>query len=364
MADVDASLPLAAEFPPVDRRRLADARRRHRPACARPPTTGSRSNRCTPRPTRSRQPVYPASSRSSAGERRAAPARAGTFVSSSTSGGGSGAAVAELERGATSVWLRWSADDPVDPASLAGVLDDVLFDVAPVVLDAGHRWVEAARALRPLWERRGVDPASLAGSLGADPFGDWAVDRDDDRLAADLTALVAEAGPLVAEHPNLRVATIDATRFHDAGASDAEELGVALAVVVATLAHAHGGRTRRRGGVGPTGAASRRDRRPVRVDRQVPRRPARAGPCRRGCRTTRRPAPGTAARRHVTGDDDPLRRRREHRAVDDRLLRRRGRRRRRHHGAPARHVRGGAAQRACADDSPATPRRCSPWSRT
>ena len=81
------------------------------------------------------------------------------------------------------------------------MLDDVLFDVAPVVLDGGHRWVEAARAMRSLWERAAVDPASLAGSLGADPFGDWAVDRDDDRLAADLTALVAEAWPLVAELP-------------------------------------------------------------------------------------------------------------------------------------------------------------------
>ena len=33
----------------------------------------------------------------------------------------------------------------------------------------------------------------------------------------------------------MRVATIDGTRFHDAGASDAQELGYAIAVVVATL---------------------------------------------------------------------------------------------------------------------------------
>ena len=114
------------------------------------------------------------------------------------------------------------------------MLDDVLFDVAPVVLDGGHRWVEAARAMRPLWERAAVDPALLAGSLGADPFGDWAVDAMTTGSTADLTALVAEAWPLVAEYPNLRVATIDATRFHDAGASDAEELGIGLAGVVAT----------------------------------------------------------------------------------------------------------------------------------
>ena len=233
MADVDAYLPLAAEFPPVsvdDWLTLVGDITRLRTATYDGITIEPLYTAADEVPAAGLPGQFPfVRGRTARGARQGWDVRQLVDVR-----WGQRAAVAELERGATSVWLRWSADDPVDPASLAGVLDDVLFDVAPVVLDGGHRWVEAARAMRPLWERAAVDPASLAGSLGADPFGDWAVRRDDDRLAADLTALVAEAGPLVAEYPNLRVATIDATRFHDAGASDAEELGIGLAGVVAT----------------------------------------------------------------------------------------------------------------------------------
>ena len=148
---------------------------------------------------------------------------------------GQGRAVAELERGATSVWLRFGGDGAFDQPSLERVLDGVHFDIAPIVLDAGSQWLAAARGLRVLWERQGVDRSVVGGSFGADPFGDWADHRDATRLDADLRALAEEAGALSTEHPNVRVATIDGTRFHDAGASDAQELGVALAGVVATL---------------------------------------------------------------------------------------------------------------------------------
>ncbi|HET9547078.1 MAG TPA: methylmalonyl-CoA mutase family protein, partial [Desertimonas sp.] len=233
MADVDAYLPLAAEFPPVsvdDWLTLVGNITRLRTATYDGITIEPLYTAADEVPAAGLPGQFPfVRGRTARGARQGWDVRQLVDVR-----WGQRAAIAELERGATSVWLRWRADDPVDPASLAGVLDDVLFDVAPVVLDGGHRWVDAARAMRPLWERAAVDPALLAGSLGADPFGDWAVRRDDDRLAADLTALVAEAGPLVAEYPNLRIATIDATRFHDAGASDAEELGIGLAGVVAT----------------------------------------------------------------------------------------------------------------------------------
>ena len=148
---------------------------------------------------------------------------------------GPGAAVAELERGATSLWVRLGEATTVDEQSVGRLLDGVLLDIAPVILDAGRRWGDAARALRSIWRRAGVDPTAVRGSLGADPFGAWAIDRDVTQLDNDLGALPGEARSLHAEHPNVRVATIDGTRFHDAGASDAQELGDALAVVVATL---------------------------------------------------------------------------------------------------------------------------------
>ena len=233
MADVDSFLPLAAEFPPAtldDWLTLAGDVDRLRTTTYDGITI---------------QPLYTAGDELRAGQpghfpfvrgRAAAGTRDGWDVRQLVDiGDGHGAAVTELERGATSIWLRLTGDDPVDESSLHAVLADVLFDVAPVVLDAGHRWVESAQALRSLWERAPVDPASVAGSLGADPFGRWAVDRNDDRLASDLTALTGQAWRFIADAPDVRLATIDATRFHHVGASDAEELGVVLAVLVATL---------------------------------------------------------------------------------------------------------------------------------
>jgi methylmalonyl-CoA mutase len=148
---------------------------------------------------------------------------------------GRGAAAAELERGATSVWLRLGHQPVVDERLLSDVLDGVLFDVAPITLDAGRRWVDAARALVALWKRERSDPAAVTGSFGADPYGEWATHRDAARLDSDLQALVLEADELAGVHPGVRVVTIDGTRFHDLGASDAQELGYAVAVAVATL---------------------------------------------------------------------------------------------------------------------------------
>ena len=86
-----------------------------------------------------------------------------------------------------------------------------------------------------LWARHESDPAENRGSLGADPFGHWAIDRHDATLDAHSSGLVDDARAVAATHPNVRLATIDGNRFHDAGASDAQELGDMIAVAVATL---------------------------------------------------------------------------------------------------------------------------------
>ena len=261
---------------------------------------------------------------------------------------------------------RRHADDPVDRAVARPACSTASCSTSPrsssTPATAGSRRPEPCGRCG---QRAAVDPASLAGSLGADPFGDWAVDRDDDRLdGRPRPRWSTRHGHSSPSTPTCASPRSTATRFHDAGASDAEELGIGLAVVVATLRTLTDGGLDVEAAFGPTRAAPRRDRRPVRDDRQVPRRPALLA---RVAEVAGRPdgrLPGAAARRHVTGDDDPLRRRREHRAVDGRLLRRRGRRRRRHHRAPARHVRRRRRPASVPDGSPATPRRCSRWSRT
>ena len=190
-----------------------------------------------------------------------------------------------------------------------------------------------------LWERRGVDPVACTGGIGADPVGAWLSDRSGVDVDAGLATLAAWA-PRLAVAPAVRLASIDATRFHDAGASDAQELGYALSTLVADVARARRrGRARRGGRPRPLRGAPRRHRRSVRHDRQVPGRAPAARPPRRG---RRRPGSGrrrVVARGHVAGDDHPLRPRRQRAARHGGVLRCGCRRRRRDHRGAVRRAR-------------------------
>lgn len=131
----------------------------------------------------------------------------------------------DLEHGATSVWLCGLA-----PADLERALDGVHLDLAPIVLDAGAGTGEAAAALLQLARRRGTDPGELAGSFGADPIGLRA------RTGADAgLALLGDLAEQAAAAPRLRLSTVNGTVYHDAGASDAQEVGIGTAVGVAYL---------------------------------------------------------------------------------------------------------------------------------
>ncbi len=132
---------------------------------------------------------------------------------------GAGRAVEELERGATSVLLDLTGLAEIDADGVRAALDGVLLDVAPVVLLAGARWREAADAFAP--------PSGGHG-LGADPIGEAAVHPASLDLDDHLAALAEWLGRDV----DVRVITVDATRYHDAGASDAQQLGCAVAVLV------------------------------------------------------------------------------------------------------------------------------------
>src|SRR5690606_21419023 len=79
------------------------------------------------------------------------------------------AILADLENGATSLWLRLG-DGGLPVAALPEVLRDVMLDLAPVVLDAGDRAAEAAEAFLSLAAERG-NAADVSGNLGADPLG-------------------------------------------------------------------------------------------------------------------------------------------------------------------------------------------------
>ncbi|HET8602821.1 MAG TPA: methylmalonyl-CoA mutase family protein [Marmoricola sp.] len=131
----------------------------------------------------------------------------------------------DLENGATSAWLRVGPGG-VAVEELATVLEGVLLDVAPVVLDAPADPVGAARALLALRPEAGFAPGT---NLGGDPVaarvrGEGSVD-DADETIRTLAEVATAAG--------VRALVVDGTAVHDLGGSDAQELGYCLA----TAAH-------------------------------------------------------------------------------------------------------------------------------
>jgi methylmalonyl-CoA mutase len=121
------------------------------------------------------------------------------------------AARADLENGVTSLWLVID-----DADALATALDGVYLNLAGVTLDAGAQTPAVAEAFLELSRGRGA-----SGNLGFDPL----VGAGD----ADSAASFAR------RETGLRTMVVDATRYHDQGASDAEELACSLATGVAYL---------------------------------------------------------------------------------------------------------------------------------
>ncbi|MGH8862176.1 MAG: methylmalonyl-CoA mutase subunit beta, partial [Jatrophihabitantaceae bacterium] len=142
---------------------------------------------------------------------------------------GNAAVLNDLATGATSVWLT-VGDAGIAVSDLGALLDGVYLDLAPVALDAGRQTEDAARALLALAADRGIDAAELCGSFGADPIGRHARTGDD----ADL-ALLGRLAEIARPHPRLCIASVDASIYHDAGASDAAEIAIATSVGVAYL---------------------------------------------------------------------------------------------------------------------------------
>ncbi|GAB2912413.1 methylmalonyl-CoA mutase small subunit [Rhodococcus aerolatus] len=129
--------------------------------------------------------------------------------------------LADLENGVTSVWLTLGADGP---DALEEALAEVFVDLAPVVLEAGEHTPAAAAAFHALVERRGLDPAEVDVSLGADPLTNQ-VRTGDARLHEAVTLTT----DLLDRRSGGRAVTLDGRVFHDAGASDAQELGWTVA---------------------------------------------------------------------------------------------------------------------------------------
>lgn len=117
----------------------------------------------------------------------------------------------DLDGGVTSLWLE------TDGGDLAAVLEGVLLDLAPVVLDAPADPLAAARAFLEYAGDRQLAPGT---SLGVD-----ATAADD---------VLVEAARLAQERGTLAF-VVDGTAVHDRGASDVQELAHVLGVAARLL---------------------------------------------------------------------------------------------------------------------------------
>jgi methylmalonyl-CoA mutase len=111
-------------------------------------------------------------------------------------------ALADLEGGVTSLWVR-------DGADWATLLDGVLLDLAPVVLDGGD-----PRAFLGYAEGRDLHPGT--------------------NLGVAATAATAEVAKQAGER-GIRAFVVDATTVHDRGASDVQELAWSMAAAATYL---------------------------------------------------------------------------------------------------------------------------------
>ncbi|USQ81128.1 methylmalonyl-CoA mutase subunit beta [Ornithinimicrobium faecis] len=131
----------------------------------------------------------------------------------------------DLENGVNSLWLV-VGEGGIAIEDLGTVLEPVLLDLAPVILDAPERPVLAASEFVRHLVHKGVKPAA-GTNLGANPIGH----RDKRPMAKEVVRDVAD----LAVREGLKAIMVDGTAVHDRGGSDVQELAYTIAAGVEYL---------------------------------------------------------------------------------------------------------------------------------
>jgi methylmalonyl-CoA mutase len=163
----------------------------------------------------------------------------------------------ELERGVTSLILRFDGAakagmdaDGSGAEVLAGedgimvysvddldlLLTGVHLDLAPICLDAGAQFLPAAGLLAGLWQRRGVAPGKALGAFNADPIG---VLAKTGILPVSVDAALVQMADLArhtaSTYAKVTAVGVDTSPYHNAGASESQDLAASMATAVAYL---------------------------------------------------------------------------------------------------------------------------------
>ncbi|MBF6170886.1 methylmalonyl-CoA mutase family protein [Nocardia blacklockiae] len=138
--------------------------------------------------------------------------------------------LAALENGVGAVWLG-AGERGVPVADLRTATRGLLFELAPLILDAGPDAAAAAAQVFSIlddYDIEGVaepNRADIQVSLGVTPL----TSRFNGTAHADLNTAVTLARESIARPETVRAITVCGVAFHNAGASDAQELGAAIA---------------------------------------------------------------------------------------------------------------------------------------
>ena len=148
----------------------------------------------------------------------------------------------DLERGISSVEVAIECSGETgcvitDEASLATALNGVRGDLAMIALD--HRGAgsgASAAALLALWASKQDDPAAQRPAFNIDPLGAlMRTGKVSGGLSESFAKTAALAQALVERFPLATTLRIDARAAHEAGASEAQELGILIAHAIDTL---------------------------------------------------------------------------------------------------------------------------------
>ncbi len=136
--------------------------------------------------------------------------------------------LADLERGATSIWLR-TGEGAIAVEDVAAALAGVNPTIASVAVSSATDQIAAAKALAAFWT--GAGAKGVTGNLGLDGLALAA--RTGAR--ADLAPHAEWVQAVLAELPGVRALTVDVLPYDDAGAGDVDQLAFAIATGVAYL---------------------------------------------------------------------------------------------------------------------------------
>jgi methylmalonyl-CoA mutase len=145
----------------------------------------------------------------------------------------------ELAGGATSILLQIGAPGFVgcgyEQAELSRVLDGVMLDVCPVSLVAGEYTPDAAGSLMALWRAAGLDDGRRLGAFNYDPLGTLALTGGLYHPIAKALEIAAHLARTTVAMPNVTALRADGHLWHRGGATEAQELALVAASLVAYL---------------------------------------------------------------------------------------------------------------------------------